>query len=78
MLVKEKKLIVTYYTSSMAFATEKACAKELIAGKLISAPREVSADCGISFATGIENREKLIEVLRKYNVEYDKIVELEI
>lgn len=78
MLKKEKKLIITYYTSDMAFATEKSCKDEKIEGKLISAPRKLSADCGISFATDIENRDIIITTLKKYNIEYDKICEMEV
>ena len=76
MLKKEKKLIITYYTSDMAFATEKACKKEAIKGELISAPRKLSADCGISFSTDVANKIVMKDLLNKYNIEYDKITEL--
>lgn len=76
MIKKEKKLVITYYTSDMAFATEKACKKEKVDGELISAPRKLSADCGISFATDVANKIVMEEILNKYNIEYDKIVEL--
>ena len=55
MLKKELKLIVTFYTSSEAMATENACKVAGIDGKLISAPRNLTADCGISYATDISN-----------------------
>lgn len=77
MLKKEKKLIITFYTSDMAFATEKACMKENIDGELISAPRKLSADCGISYTTHVDNKDRIKATLEKYDIEYDKIVELE-
>ena len=77
MLKKEKKLIVTYHTSYMAFATENACKAEKIKGELISAPREFSVDCGIAYATDPENKDKLDKVFRDNKIEYDKMVELE-
>lgn len=78
MLKKEKKLIITFHTSDMAFATEKVCKDENIDGKLISAPRTLSADCGISFATGPLNRERILDALVRHSIEYDSVSELEV
>ena len=78
MLKKEKKLIVTFHTSDMAFATEKACKKEGVIGELISAPRKLTSDCGISFATDLINKDSIEELIKKYNIEYDRIVEIEV
>ena len=78
MLKKELKLIVTFYTTSAAMATESACKENNIVGNLISAPRELSADCGISFATDISNRERLIKLLQDKHIEYEKIVEVKV
>ena len=78
MLKKEYKLIVTFFTSSAAMATEKFCKEKNIDGKLISAPRNLSSDCGISYATSVSNRDKLIELLKEKNIEYEKMVDMEI
>ena len=78
MLKKEKKLIITYHTSNMAFATEKLCKEYDISGELISAPRALSSDCGISFATDIVNREKIEQIFDEHKIEYEKMVELEV
>ena len=78
MLKKEEKLIITYHTSNMAFATEKVCKDKGIKGELISAPRALSADCGISYATGVENRAVIEEIFKECNIEYEKMVNLEV
>ena len=78
MLKKELKLIVTFYTSSEAMATENACKAMGIDGKLISAPRNLTADCGISYATDISNKEKIENILNDKKIDYEKIVEIEI
>ena len=78
MLKKELKLIITFYTSSEAMATEKVCKDAGIDGKLISAPRNLTADCGISYATDISNKEKIVSLLKEKKVEYEKIVEIEV
>ena len=76
MLNKENKLVITFHTSSMAFATEKACKIEKLVGMLISAPRKLSADCGISYSTDTKNKPQLLSILEKYKIEYDRMVEL--
>lgn len=78
MLKKELKLIVTFYTSSEAMATERVCKDAGIDGKLISAPRNLTADCGISYATEVSNKEKIENLLKEKKVEYEKMVEIEV
>ena len=78
MLKKEQKLIITYHTSNMAFATESICKDNGIKGELISAPRKLSSDCGISYATGVENKAKILDLFKEYKVEFEKRVELEV
>lgn len=78
MLRKEKKLIITYHTSNMAFATEKVCKDNGVKGELISAPRKLSSDCGISYAADVEDREKIEALFKEYKIEYEKMVELEV
>ena len=78
MIKKTRKLIITYYTSDMAFATEKLCKTNNISGELISAPRKLSADCGISYAANIEDKQKLEEIFALNKIEYDKMTEMEV
>lgn len=78
MLKKEQKLIITYHTSNMAFATESICKDNGIKGELISAPRKLSSDCGVSYATDIENKAKIEELFKEYKIEFEKMVELEV
>ncbi|MBQ2204354.1 MAG: DUF3343 domain-containing protein [Lachnospiraceae bacterium] len=78
MLSKQLKLIVTFFTSSEAIATEKACKKAGIDGKLISAPRNITADCGISYAANIEDKMKITELLTSNKIAFEKMVEMEV
>ena len=78
MLKKELKLIVTFYTSSEAMATERICKDAGIDGKLISAPRNLTADCGISYAIDISNKEIIEKLLKEKGIEFEKMVEMEI
>ena len=78
MLKKELKLIITFYTSSAAMATERLCKENNIEGKLISAPRNLSSDCGISYATDVSNREKIEKLLKERKIEFEKMVDIEV
>ena len=78
MLKKELKLIVTFYTTSSAMATEKACKENNIFGQLISAPRELSSDCGIAFATDTTSRDLIEKLLKSRNIEFEKMVEIKV
>lgn len=78
MIKKELKTVVAFHTSTEAIATEKVCKKENLNGKLISAPREITADCGFAYMVEPSEKEKLKEILENHKIEYDKIVEIEI
>ena len=78
MIKKEKKIVVTFFTTAEAMATEKACKEAKLEGKLISAPRELTADCGISFSCDIKDRENIEKLLNGKSIEFDKIVEIEV
>lgn len=78
MIKKKLKLIVTFYTTSAAMATEKACKDGGVDGSLISAPRELSADCGIAFATDVKNKEVITKLLQDKKIEYENLVEVEV
>lgn len=47
---KEKKVVVTFRTTSEAIAMETRCLEEKVPGRLIPVPREISAGCGLSWA----------------------------
>ena len=69
---------MTYFTSSEAIATEKVCNANGLGGRIITTPRHVSADCGMSFSIGIEKKEELEKLLKDERIKYDKIIELEV
>ena len=78
MLKKRLKLIVTFHTSSEAMATEKVCKDAGIEGQLISAPRELTADCGISYAAEVADKARIEELLNSKEIEFDRMVEVDV
>ena len=76
--MKEKKpyIVVTFHTTAEAMATDQACKKNNIVGKLISAPRALSADCGIAWRSGAETRADVERALDAARIEVAGIHEL--
>ena len=76
MRTRENMAVVTFFTTAEAMATERLCREQSIPGRLIPAPRKLSADCGLAWASAAEERERLESALRSAAVEYDRICEL--
>ena len=76
--MREKKLrvVVTFHTTAEAMATEQLCKAKELAGKLISAPRSLSADCGIAWSAPAQLKETLAQAIAQANIEIDAIHEL--
>ncbi len=73
---KQPRVVVTFHTTAEAMAAEQACKAGNVAGKLISAPRKLSADCGIAWSGPAETRAAVETVLTAAGVEFAGIYEL--
>lgn len=69
--MRQKKpcCVVTYHTTAEAMATEKLCADLGLPGRLIPAPRSVSADCGIAWCCPVEDGERIRAALEAAGIE---------
>lgn len=78
--MREKVLcfVVTFHTTADAMAMEKLCKKNEIEGKLISAPRMISADCGIAWKSEISQADRIKRVVAETDLEFQGMHELEI
>ncbi|HIY30913.1 MAG TPA: DUF3343 domain-containing protein [Candidatus Mediterraneibacter avicola] len=72
---KEKKLVVTFHTTADAMAMEKACREHGAPGRLIPVPRSISAGCGMAWCTALEDRGKILQVLKERNIEQEDVHE---
>ena len=62
--------VVTFYTTAEAMAVKKLCKERNIPGKTISAPRALSADCGIAWCSDVEYGDILRAALTEAEIEY--------
>ncbi|MCQ2529565.1 MAG: DUF3343 domain-containing protein [Saccharofermentans sp.] len=78
--MREKKpyFVVTYFTTAEAMATERLCKARGIEGRLISAPRSVTADCGIAWRSLPESKEIIKSALAEANIEVQGFYDLEL
>lgn len=75
---KELKFVVSFHTTADAMAMEKGCKEGNVSGRLIPVPREISAGCGIAWASPLTEKEKIPSILARLNIEAEEMVECEI
>ena len=73
---KEWKLVITFHTTADAIAFEKACKSNGKPGRMIPVPREISAGCGLAWATIPEERDGTWQLLSDINIECEEMKEL--
>ena len=66
---KQLRLVVSFHTTAEAMATEAACRRRGLEGKLISVPRSVTSDCGLAWSAPPELEERLRQLLAECGVE---------
>ena len=69
MRAKEERFIVTFYTTAEAMAMEKLCRERSMPGKCISAPRDISADCGIAWSAPREAEDEIRRAVQETGLE---------
>ena len=66
---KQASCIVTFHTTADAMETERVCRAAGLAGRLIPAPRDITADCGIAWCGPAQTRPALEAALREADIE---------
>ena len=66
---RAERCVVTFRTTAGAMAMEGACRKAGLPGRLIPAPRAVTAGCGMCWAAPPEAREALEELVMKKHLD---------
>ena len=73
---KLPRVVVTFHTTAEAMATEQVCGEYGLAGKLISAPRALTADCGIAWCGPVQTRAAVERALSDARIAFAGIHEL--
>ena len=75
---KEKRLVITFHTTSDAMAMESHCKKKGVVGRMIPVPREISAGCGMAWCAPLEARESLLDVMKSAGIKEEALNECEV
>ncbi len=75
---KKRTLVVTFHTTAAAVAMEKACRQAELPGRLAPVPRQLTADCGISWRADPALREALEQLAQTQALELAGVYELEL
>ncbi len=63
------RLVLTFYTTADAIATERLCKEKQIPGRLIPVPRELTSDCGIAWSMAPQDEKLLDAAMKKTPIE---------
>lgn len=64
-----KCFVLSFYTTSDAIYAEKVFLSNDIAGRLIPVPRELSAGCGMAWASDVSLKESCLKALETAGIE---------
>ena len=78
MRIRERRLIVAFYTTHDAMAFEDYCHARGAEGRLIPLPRQISAGCGLAWSAPPGDGSAVREWLREAGIEAQHIKELDI
>ena len=71
---KERKLAVTFETTTSAMAFESEAKKSGLTGRLIPVPKEITAGCGLCYCAPVNEKNRVLKLAEK--MEYDKVYEV--
>ncbi len=68
-----KKLVIGFPTTADAMAMESAFKELKRPGRLIPVPREMSAGCGMAYATETEYEEEIVNFMASHHIDHEDI-----
>lgn len=75
---KEKKIILTFATTTEAIRMEKCCKQEDVPGRLIPVPTAITAGCGLSWCIYPHEKSEVLLMMERVGLNPEGIFELEI
>lgn len=78
MRMRQRRLIVAFYTTHDAMAFEDFCAAKGAPGRLIPLPREISAGCGLAWSAPPEDGAGVRKLLDEAGIAPQHLKELDI
>lgn len=76
MRIRQPKIVISFHTTADAIHFEKLAMHGNISGKIIPAPREITADCGLAWSSPVMEKENLLSLIQAEHLEVEGIHEL--
>lgn len=73
---KERKLVISFRTTTEAMAMEKICKAQRAPGRLIPLPRAISAGCGLAWAADPAGKEQLMKLMAEAGLKEEALHEI--
>lgn len=73
---KERCFLVAFHTTTEALALEEAAHTSGVPGRLIPIPTQITAGCGLAWRMAVEEKEKMIALLRDRGLSYENVYEM--
>ena len=70
---QERCIVVSFHTSSDAFAFESLCKAQKVDGRLITIPRELSASCGLAWRSAYDCKEDIDIIVSKGTIDVEGV-----
>lgn len=68
MIPRTDRVVVTFFTTTDAFALEQLCRECQMPGRLIPVPGSISADCGLAWAADPQQEPQLRALMAQHKV----------
>lgn len=75
---KERKVVLTFATTTAAMHMEQCCKKDNLPGRLIPVPTAITAGCGLAWVIDPEEKEPVLAAMEKEGLEPEGIFTLDI
>ena len=75
---KTPHAVVTFHSTVDAMAVQAAAAGDVLPGRVIPVPSEISAGCGLAWSVPVEQRETLEQALERRGLAFEAITEVDL
>lgn len=75
---KRKQLVITFSDTTAPLKLDILAQQEVVPGRTIPLPSEISAGCGMAWKAELSDRERLLLLMKEKNIRWEAIYELDL
>lgn len=74
----EKKILVSFESTTDALAMEKYCKENNVQGRSIPLPKDISSGCGICWISPLKLKNTIYKIINDNKLNFEEIYELDV